>query len=234
MRGFSSDFESEFRVGMSIEGAMSAAMRSVAPAGFSSLIYDYTPVPVSHDGELITPSLMALSNVPADMEDLWCKGGYYQVDPVQEAALAVSRPFLWSHRGAQSSVMQRVLKAKHEPVVSYLLDTRMTCGVTVPIRLAGGDLATFTAIGRLFHDTVYPGFDARTKTSQHVRLSFRERQCLTLAASGLTAKQIAHEICRSVPTATLHLNAACRKLGARNRFHAIALAAHYRLLGPAG
>jgi LuxR family transcriptional regulator, quorum-sensing system regulator SdiA len=256
MRGLSGDFESEFRVGISVEAAMSAAMRAVAPAGFTSLIYDYTPVPISHDGELITPSLMALSNVPADMEELWCKGGYYQVDPVQEAALAVSRPFLWSHRGTQSAVMQRVLGARHEPVVSYLLDTRMTCGVTVPIRLGGGDLATFTAIhidpepdfetearallpavgdlGRLFHDAVYPGFDVRTKTSQHVRLTFRERQCLTLAASGLTAKQIAHEICRSVPTATLHLNAACRKLGARNRFHAIALAAHYRLLGPAG
>ncbi|TIM80015.1 MAG: LuxR family transcriptional regulator, partial [Mesorhizobium sp.] len=42
----------------------------------------------------------------------------------------------------------------------------------------------------------------------------------------------AREIGRAVPTATLHLNAATRKLGARNRFHAIALAAHYRLLEP--
>ncbi|WP_287301350.1 autoinducer binding domain-containing protein [Mesorhizobium sp.] len=80
------------------------------------------------------------------MQDLWCKGGYYQLDPVQEAALAVSRPFLWSHKGVQSTVMQHVLRSRHDPVISYLLDTRMTCGVTVPIRLAGGDLATFTAI----------------------------------------------------------------------------------------
>jgi LuxR family transcriptional regulator, quorum-sensing system regulator SdiA len=235
---------------------MAAAMQILTPAGFTSLIYDYTPVPVSHEGELITPSLMALANVPSDMQDLWCKGGYYQLDPVQEAALAVSRPFLWSHKGPQSPVMHRVLQPKHDPVVSYLLDTKMICGVTVPIRFDAGDLATFTAIrldpepdfeteahtmlaaigdlGHLFHDAVYAGFDARVKTSQYFRLTLRERQCLSLAASGLTAKQIAHEICRSVPTATLHLNAACRKLGARNRFHAIALAAHYRLLGPVG
>lgn len=254
MQGVSGDFESEFHIGMGVDAAMAAAMRVLAPAGFTSLIYDYTPVPVSHDGELITPSLMALANVPTGMQDLWCKGGYYQIDPVQEAALAVSRPFLWSHKGSQSPVMRRILQRKHDPVVGYLLDTKMTCGVTVPIRFDGGDLATFTAIrldpepnfeaeaqmmlpgigdlGHLFHDCVYAGFDQRTRTSQYFHLTSRERQCLSLAACGLTAKQIAHEICRSVPTATLHLNAASRKLGARNRFHAIALAAHYRLLGP--
>ncbi|WP_287293711.1 LuxR family transcriptional regulator [Mesorhizobium sp.] len=173
---------------------------------------------------------------------------------MQEAALAVSRPFLWSHKGVQSTVMQHVLRSRHDPVISYLLDTRMTCGVTVPIRLAGGDLATFTAIradpetgfeaearqfiaeigdlGHLLHDSVYAGFDAGIRTCQYVHLTSRERQCLRLAAAGLTAKQVAREIGRAVPTATLHLNAATRKLGARNRFHAIALAAHYRLLEP--
>jgi LuxR family transcriptional regulator len=37
-------------------------------------------------------------------------------------------------------------------------------------------------------------------------------------------------LCRSEPTVVFHLNAAARKLGARNRFQAIARAAHYRLL----
>ncbi|RWN57934.1 MAG: LuxR family transcriptional regulator [Mesorhizobium sp.] len=254
MQGFSGDLESRFRTGMSIDAAMAVATDVLEPVGFTSFIYDYTPVPVSHEGDLITPSLMALHNVPRDMQDLWCKGGYYQLDPVQEAALAVSRPFLWSHKGVQSTVMQHVLRSRHDPVISYLLDTRMTCGVTVPIRLAGGDLATFTAIradpepgfdaearqliaeigdlGHLLHDSVYAGFDAGIRTCPYVHLTSRERQCLRLAAAGLTAKQVAREIGRAVPTATLHLNAATRKLGARNRFHAIALAAHYRLLEP--
>ncbi|WP_245319549.1 autoinducer binding domain-containing protein [Mesorhizobium temperatum] len=46
-------------------------------------------------------------------------------------------------------------------MISYLLDTRMTCGVTVPIRLAGGDLATFTAI-RADPET---GFEAEAGSS---------------------------------------------------------------------
>jgi len=248
----SAEIETGFVPGMSVDAALDAALEAVRPLGFSSVTYDYTPVPRSHDGQLITPSVLKVRNAPADMEELWCRRGYYQLDPVQDAALAVSRPFVWSYVGGQSAVMTKVLKDQHAPVVSYLRDTGMTCGITVPIHLAGGDLATFTAIridpergftedaahllpelgdlGHLFHDAVFPGFDEGQRRCQHVRLSRRERQCLRLCAEGLTAKEIAWRIDRAIPTVTLHLNAATRKLGARNRFQAIARAAHYRLL----
>jgi LuxR family transcriptional regulator len=254
MGSLSTQFEQLSRPAMRPGPALACAMRTLEVTGFNCTIYDYSPVALSHEGILITPSVLEMVNAPTDMEALWCNDGYYQLDPVQEAALMVSRPFLWSHRGGRNAVLQRVLSARHSPVVDYLHDTRLTCGITVPIRFNGGDLATFTAIridpepdfeasaerflaeigelGHLFHDTVYPGFDAKARTSQFVRLTARERQCLRLSASGLTAKQIAYEIGRSIPTATLHLSSAARKLGARNRFQAIALAAHYRLLEP--
>lgn len=98
-------------------------------------------------------------------------------------------------------------------MVSYLRDTRMTAGVTVPMSLVGGDLATVTAIGidpepsfadtalhnlpqigdlgRLLHDSVLPGFYSRVRTCQYIRLTPRERECLRLCAEGLIAKQIA-------------------------------------------
>ncbi|QDL91387.1 LuxR family transcriptional regulator [Paroceanicella profunda] len=248
------DHEHEFHTGMTVDAAMEVALALLRPEGFDIATYDFSPVPLSHEGEFITPAVLSLCNAPEDMEGLWCRGGYYQIDPVMEASLAVSRPFAWAHGGRQSPVMRKVLAEKHSPVVSYLHDTRMTCGITVPIRAEGGALATFSAIrldperaaagdaeqllaavgqlGRIFHDAVYPGFDAATRTSRHIRLTPRERQCLRLCAAGLTTKQIAHELSRSVPTVTLHLNSATRKLGARNRFQAIARAAHYRLLEP--
>lgn len=254
MGSLSAQFEELSHPAMPTGSALACAMRTLEATGFNCAIYDYSPVALTHEGILITPSVLEMVNTPADMSALWCNDGYYQLDPVQEAALAVSRPFLWSHRGGRNAVLQRVLSARHSPVVDYLHDTRLTCGITVPIRFNCGDLATFTAIridpepafeagaerflaeigelGHLFHDTVYPGFDARARTSNFVRLSPRERQCLRLSAAGLTAKQIAYEIGRSIPTATLHLSSAARKLGARNRFQAIALAAHYRLLEP--
>ncbi|SFB74196.1 LuxR family transcriptional regulator [Tropicimonas isoalkanivorans] len=229
---------------------MDVAHRLLGPAGFDIATYDYSPVPLTHDGEFILPTVFSLRETPRDMEPLWCNSGYYSRDPVMEAAREVTRPFTWSHDGRQSAVMQKILSDRHAPVVEYLLDTGMRSGITVPIRGPGGSLATFSAIrlgraddagmedylpavghlGHILHDAVFPGFPADARRTSHVSLTPRERQCMMLCASGLTTKQIAHEIGRSVPTVTLHLTSAANKLGARNRAHALALAAHYRLL----
>ncbi len=246
------DTAARFAAGVDLNEALERALDIVRPLGFTSVLYDYAPVPLTHDGKLILPSVLRMLNVPPDMEPLWRGGGYHGCDPVQDAALTVSQPFLWSYLGEQNPVMERVLDDRHAPVVAYLRDTRLTCGVTVPIRLAGGDLATFTVIrvdpersfveeamralpqigllGHVLHDAVYAGFGPEVRTCRYVRLTPRERQCLRLCADGLTAKEIAHRLGRSVPTVTLHLNSATRKLGARNRFQAIARAAHYRVL----
>jgi DNA-binding CsgD family transcriptional regulator len=55
-------------------------------------------------------------------------------------------------------------------------------------------------------------------------LSSREREVLVLVAGGYELKDIAAELTISVPTVRTHLRNALRKLGARNRAHAIALA----------
>lgn len=235
-----------------LDGVLDQALDAVRPLGFTAVAYDYSPVPLSHDGRLILPSVLRFRATPPDMETLWRDGALYSLDPVQDAALKVARPFVWSYVGGQSDVMSRVLDERHRPVVSYLRDTRLTLGITVPIHLVGGDLATFTTmrhdpepdsvadawralaevglLGQTLHETVFAGFGAEVRTCQHVRLTPRERQCLRLCAEGLTAKEIAYRIDRSLPTVMLHLAAATRKLGARNRFQAVARAAHYRLL----
>ncbi|GGE23186.1 LuxR family transcriptional regulator [Aureimonas endophytica] len=237
--------------GMALGPALDRALAILERAGFSAVIYDYTPVPRSHDGSLITPNILEARRVPEDMLALW-KSGFYQLDPVQDAALATAAPFVWSGLGKQSRVMDEVIRERHRPVLGYMHDMRFSFGVTVPIHQPRGDLATFTAIridaepdfaadaaeivpqigvlGQIFHDVVSAGFDAETRRTHHVRLTPRERECLSLCADGLTAKEIARRIERSVPTVTLHLNAASRKLGARNRFQAVARAAHYRLI----
>src|SRR5688572_24457487 len=193
-------FEIDLDRAHGLESQLDAAQAALAGFGFTSVIYDYTPVPFSHDGELITPSLLKLRNIEANMADLWCRGGYYQIDPVQLVAARNSAPFVWSYSHPEGSPLGRVMTPKHAPVVSYLKDTRMTCGVTVPIHLSGGDFATFTGIridpegdfgasthphlaaitliGHIFHNAVYQDFDPQTKTCQHVRLTVRERECL--------------------------------------------------------
>ncbi len=249
-----SDLSDRLSPGMAFDPALDAALDLVEHAGFTSVIYDYTPVPRSHDGVLITPNILEARRVPDDMMRLW-RDGFYQLDPVQDAALSSTAPFVWSAFGRQSRIMEKVLCERHGPVLGYMRDMRFSCGVTVPIHHPGGDLATFTAIcvdaerdfgdvavrlapaigllGQTFHEIAQAGFSPETRRSRAMRLSPREVQCLSLCAEGLTAKEIARRLDRSVPTVTLHLNSAGRKLGARNRFQAVARAAHYRLLDAA-
>lgn len=62
------------------------------------------------------------------------------------------------------------------------------------------------------------------------RLSPREREVLGLIAAGADLQQIADELTLSVATVRTHARNALRKLGARNRAHAIALALQYGLI----
>lgn len=55
------------------------------------------------------------------------------------------------------------------------------------------------------------------------RLSARERQCVTWAAHGKTSEEIGVQLHISEPTVVFHINKVVRKLGVRNRMHAVAL-----------
>ncbi len=234
-------------VGHMVDAAHGAARQS----GFDALIYDFSPVATTPEGDLVIPSHLSHRNAPQDMRHLWCDRQYHRHDPVQQIALRRNAPFVWSYRNrGQGSALAGRLEGQHDAVCTYLHDTGMTCGITVPLHRAMGGFATFTVIqkdagasftkeagdmlqavamiGQIMHDTALPHLEATGATTP--TLTRREAQCLRYAAQGCTAKEVAGLIRRSVPTATLHLKSATTKLGARNRSHAVALAMHYRLI----
>lgn len=237
----------------SVEGCLDLLLDAVAPLGFSSVIYDYAPVPLSHDGRMIRPNLLRTRNAPDDFIALWCEQGYYRIDPVQQICVEGNLPFVWSHHTGSDRILERPLTREHQPVVAYLKDTRLTCGATVPIHASDGSLATVTVVridaerdfartarrelavlsllAHFMHEAAYRRFDDDIKRCAAVNLSAREIECLRWAARGKTAEDIATILGRSLATVCLHLNNAQRKLGAQNRAQAIARAAHYRLLG---
>ncbi|SNY93107.1 transcriptional regulator, LuxR family [Cohaesibacter sp. ES.047] len=236
--------------GIALEDAMQVAQVALEDFGFDVSTYDFSPVPLTYEGKFIFPTVYDMRNAPSDMVDLWCAERYYEQDPVMDASREITRPFTWTYDGRQSDVMERILDDRHQPVINYLCDTGMRCGITVPIRCPDGALATFTAmstsridnadldyavssvgyLAHALHDAVIDGFEDDAFLTPHVSLTKREQQCLALCGQGLTAKEIAHHIDRSIPTVTLHLTSATKKLGARNRFQALVMASHYRLL----
>ncbi|MBP2849027.1 LuxR family transcriptional regulator [Dickeya oryzae] len=233
-----------------LEEAFAGLFAQTQTLGFDAVIYDYTPVPRSLEGALITPSLLEMRNVPDDMRGLWCERGYYQVDPVQHFALGSCAPFVWSYQRPDRSALQGRLDEHAQEVTHYMRDNNMLCGATVPLHLPNGGFVTLTGIvtdqreerdisetlaqltflAHRFQESAFPLFDASMLTCRHVKLSNRERECLAWSAEGLTAKEIARKLHRSVATVTLHLNTAAKKLGATNRVQAVVRALHYRLL----
>lgn len=224
---------------------------SAGELGFSCVIYDFAPVPRSHTGAMLVPNVLLTRNAPASFAALWCDAGYCRIDPVQQACLDSSIPLVWSHLGDDRAIAARPLTPEHQPVASYLKETRLTCGATVPIHLNSGGLATVTAIcvdpepdfvrdarrqlgtlSMLAHHTaaaILGRLDRDARRCRAVRLSEREIECLRWAAQGKTAQDIADILSRSLATICLHLNNATRKLDAQNRAQAIAHAFHYRL-----
>lgn len=247
-----SEFEEGLEAIAGIDGKLDHAHQAMSHLGLTALIYDYTPVTYTHDGTLITPSYFGMRDVPGDMAALWSSSGFYQIDPVQHLALQSPKPFVWSYRRDDRTVLNRSLSEVHAPVVDYVHDARITCGMTVPIHLLRGDCATVTGIrhdaaadfdreaqehladfallAHAVHAAIEPLFGEAERQSRAVRLTPRERECVRFSGEGLSAKEISLKINRSAPTVTMHLNAAARKLGARNRAQLVARAAHYRLL----
>jgi LuxR family transcriptional regulator len=185
--------------------------------GFSSFVYDYSPVPVSHDGRIIPPTFMMCKNVPSDFRTLWLSRGYTEIDPVQALMTQSLTPFVWSLLDGGNAVIRPVLRPDHRPAIGYLLGAAL-------------HLAETALLGALFNKAIYATLDPRVRTCQYVRLTRRERECLQWCARGLTAKEIAHRLGRSVGTVTMHINNATHKLRAKSRPQAVARAAYYHLL----
>lgn len=237
----------------SVREIVDAAHCAARQSGFDALIYDFSPVATTPEGDLVIPSHLSHRNAPHDMRHLWCDRKYHRHDPVQQIALARGAPFAWSYRNrGRHTALAQHLNREHDAVSAYLHDTGLTCGITVPLHRAMGGFATLTVIqkdaassfikdtcdmlqhvamiGQIIHDAALPRLESSDTQIAIPTLTHREAECLRYSAQGHTAKEIAELIRRSVPTATLHLKSAATKLGARNRAHAVALALHYRLI----
>ena len=72
--------------------------------------------------------------------------------------------------------------------------------------------------------------DAEGRAQSAAALSKRECECLTLVAKGASSKEIARQLDISFRTVDLHIARAARRLSARNRIEAVALALKCDLL----
>jgi LuxR family transcriptional regulator len=231
-----------------------AAARSL---GFSLLAYDYVHVPKAHSGEFIPPDFVYNINAPNDFESRWRDDDFYMFDRIWQTGVTSTAPFVWLSDDRKSASSEQIMNVKggdDKRVFEYLKDSGLCVGVTVPIHFPGGGVATLTTMAKdpepnFVRDAMHNLIPLTALSLQmqnrmaelscddfvlaerhYFQLTRREIECLRLSARGFTTQEVAERICRSHAMAALHLNNATRKLGARNRCEAIAIAAHYRLL----
>jgi DNA-binding CsgD family transcriptional regulator len=183
----------------------------------------------------------------------WIRQKLHLVSPIAAVCRMSTMPFAWDAQ----TVTDAVMEGKSRAHIQWPLTPARGFfgGITVPVHMPRGrtgsvswysrdasvdvaaTLAEHVDVLRLtalrFMDLVFSvragtelGHDAPTQLSE------RELECLTWAALGRTDTQIGTVIHRSPTTARFHIDNAVRKLGARNRTQAVAIAARRGLIHP--
>jgi DNA-binding CsgD family transcriptional regulator len=227
---------------------MNVAMDVLAEAcqslGFPMVCYSYLQSTRLADGRWAAPPLLT-RNYPAGWDAAWER--HNANDPYYHACFEGSLTIEWDSIQARGTLDPAERDSWH-----YLADKRLQKGVTVPIHLPGRRFAFVSAIGdcadedwgRLvrstretlfllahhFHSATFRKFQNPFPKHGSETLSARELECLTWAANGKTAEDIACILGRSVETVRIHLKRAGAKLAASNRAHAVAKASYLGLI----
>jgi LuxR family transcriptional regulator, quorum-sensing system regulator CciR len=189
----------------------------------------------------------------ADSVTQWVQQRLHLVSPIAAVCRMSTQPFAWD----AETVANAALDARGRTPIHWPLtpDRGFFGGITVPIHMPRGRTgsvswysrdasvdvrATLDRYGDVlrlaahrFLDLAYSGRpEAPPALGAGSQLSERELECLTWAALGRTDVEIGLVIHRSPTTARFHIDNAVRKLGARNRTQAVAIAAQRGLIHP--
>ena len=183
----------------------------------------------------------------------WLQQRLHLVSPIAAVCRMSTKPFAWD----AETVAQAVMEGRSRQSIEWPLTPARGFygGITVPIHMPRGrtgsvswysreasvDVEAVLAehgdllrlAGHRFMDLVYAlRVETESGLEAPLHLSERELECLTWAALGRTDSEIGSVIHRSPTTARFHIDNAVRKLGARNRTQAVAIAAQRGLIHP--
>jgi len=175
---------------------------------------------------------------------------YIEIDPRVEAVLASTLPYVWdqsTHRGESERLDKFIDDAAGFGLcsgVSFILPDSNRASVMVCLNsriplideqrrsALIANFGTMFTFGRYFHELFMRKVVSLGTPSnlEGAPLSGREKQCLTLAAEGLTTDDIAERLGIKPRTAQFHFDSIRTKLAVSTRNEAIARAVNRRLI----
>jgi DNA-binding CsgD family transcriptional regulator len=210
-----------------------------------SLGYAFFLLAVGLPTSLSKPRKVALTNYPERWLRRYGQCHYADVDPVNRWALTRPEPCWWDHLDRAEGQVRKYF----EDAARHGIDR----GVTVPLHgpnsqhaalslCAGtpppGKPARCDQSAHMWHfalnavPAVQRIVAARGREPEHVLLTPRQRQALTLASEGMPVKQIADRLGIAKVSVEYLIQRATEKLGARNREQAIIRALATGQIGP--
>jgi len=178
--------------------------------------------------------------------------GYMEVDPRLFLTWKSAVPLIWdqaSVRGLGADVEAFVEDARRFGIASgvsfmihgtceshaiFAFDSSLDYNDEIRLKAITRNLPDLHMFGSYFHEFfMVPALARRKRLVIGPELSGRERECLELAAQGLTTKQLSARLQISARTVQFHFGHICHKLGVSNRHGAIAVAVREQLLGAA-
>jgi LuxR family quorum-sensing system transcriptional regulator CciR len=172
-------------------------------------------------------------NFPSDWTNHYFEHKYYEVDPVVVFTPGIARPFLWAW------LEQRHLEPKQQRILHEANEAGLKNGVSVPLHGPWGRVAVVSfasgcegadpeaKLGRLnalasqFHVAFTDISQGARFANVPVRLSHREKDCLTWTAQGKSSWDIGMILNISENTVNFHVKNAMRKLDTTSRTVAV-------------
>jgi LuxR family quorum sensing-dependent transcriptional regulator len=207
--------------------------RAFAPFGSTAVL-------VNIDLPRGPPGIFVQMGLPDELSAVFAKTAYLQLSPVGRLARRSFLPVHWTKETwindpdpRAREVMQAVASfGFHEGCV---IPVRGPRGLEADVSLAGDKVAIAGDSGPLVHCLAYYGFVRLRRLLVAPRrprpLTPRDRDVLVLSARGKSTAEIATTMGIAERTVEEHVRHACRRLGARNRTHAVAIAIRDALIG---
>lgn len=220
-----------------VTSAMDAMEEAFGRFGFRTLIVTGLP----HAGQRFEQVVLA-KRWPAEWFKLYTANEYIKVDPVARLCKRSFNPFEWSE-----APFDREREPRAAEVMDRAHDFSMSRGFIVPVHgqdardacvsLGGQHLDLNRRSKPALHLMAMYGFDRirrliAPKPRREHQLTAREREALAWASQGKSAWEIGEILDIGQRTVEEHLAAACRKLGAVNRTHAVVVAIRDRIIDP--
>lgn len=177
--------------------------------------------------------LTVLTNWPDELLRRYDELALLKDSPVYNTLRASTKPLVWSNRPGSRHALRGQTRETRDMFCSFGMSEGVYVSVQEPggrrgaVGLSGdrpspceGELAELSYVMNLIYERLSE-LEKGSRPRKAQKLSQRESECLMWTASGKTSAEIAIILKLSEHTVNHYLTAACQKLGATNRAHAV-------------